>query len=169
MRFTKKILTMATCAVMAASSMVGMSTSAAFSSTILEPSGNPVYLTIDGERYGFQINSTINTSTLSNGNIRGTATTKLYEVNGKTIPTEHIYLTTYLYAKNSNGQSFLLTGSQTSDTLYTQSNSCVYKTKSSSTYDDYPYYAAAGYVNISYGSIGEVKTISSSTTSYVGA
>lgn len=169
MIITKKLAAIAVCAVMAVSSMVGTSVSAAFSSTLLEPSGNPAYLTINGKRYGFQTSSTIRTSTLSNGNIRGTATTSLYEVNGKTIPTGNVSITTYLYAKNSNGQSLILTASEISDPLYTQSESCVYKTKSSSSYDDYPYYAAAGYVNISYGSIGEVKNISSGTTSYVGA
>ena len=167
MRMTKRLLTMAMCGVMAASSMVGMSASAGFSSTMLEPNGNPKYLTIEGSRYGFQVRSQIETTTLSSGRIKGTATTYLYEVNGATIPTNHIYITSYVLAKNSSGAGFIINGTEAEDTLYTQSKSCVYKTVSSRSFDDYPYYAASGYVNISYGSIGEVATISSGATAYV--
>ena len=167
MKMTKRIAAMVACAVMAASSMVGMSASAGFSSTMLEPNGNPVNLTINGEKYGFQVRSDVRTDTLSSGKIKGTASTYLYEVNGKAIPTGRIFIQSYLYAKNSNGTSFVLSGTESNDPLYMQSASCVYKNVSSRSFDDYSSYAAGGYVNISYGSIGEVKTIPSSNTSFV--
>ncbi len=166
--FTRKLMTMAVCSVMAVTSMVGLSASAGYASTMLEPNGNPKYLTIDGSRYGFQVRSQIETTTLSSGKITGTASTYLYEVNGNTIPSNHIVIKSYISAKNSSGQGFVINGSDIENTpLYKQSDSCVYKTVSSRSYDDYPYYAASGYVNISYGSIGEVATISSGTTAYV--
>lgn len=62
---------------------------------------------------------------------------------------------------------FVLSGTESNDPLYMQSASCVYKNVSSRSFDDYSSYAAGGYVNISYGSIGEVKTIPSSNTSFV--
>lgn len=168
MKMTKRIAAIAACAVMTVTSMVSMSASAGFSSTMLEPNGNPKYLTIEGSRYGFQVRSQIETTTLSSGRIKGTATTYLYEVNGATIPTNHIYITSYVLAKNSSGAGFIINGTEAEDTpLYTQSQSCVYKTVSSRSFDDYPYYAASGYVSISYGSIGEVATISSGATAYV--
>ncbi len=168
MKFTKKLMAMAVCGVMAVTSMVSMSASAGFSSTMLEPQGNPRYLTIEGSSYGFQVRSQIETTTLSSGRIKGTASTYLYEVNGATIPTDHIVIKSYISAKNSSGNGFIINGTEVEDTpLYTQSKSCVYKTVSSRSFDDYPYYAASGYVNISYGSIGEVATISSGETAYV--
>ena len=143
MKLSKRILSAVVCATMAVTSMVGISASAGFSSTMFEPNGNPKYLTIDGSRYGFQVKSQIETTTLSSGKIKGTAATYLYEVNGTAIPTDHVFITSYIYAKNSSGQGFINNGTEIDDSpLYTQSKSCVYKTVSSRSFDDYPYYAA---------------------------
>ena len=103
MRFTKKILTMATCAVMAASSMVGMSASAGFGSSLLKDAGTAMLP--DGTTYHFKNGATISTTLTSSGlDVTGTVT--LYERDGLTIPSSFsviIYADLYLNDGTTDG------------------------------------------------------------------
>ncbi len=73
MTFTKKIISMAACAVMAATSMVGMGASAAFSSTLLKDCGSN---TAGGYTYA-------NSAQVETSGNYAYGRVKLYERNGK--------------------------------------------------------------------------------------
>lgn len=164
MKLTKRLTAIAACACMAMTSMVGMVASAGYSTTLLEPSGNPYQVTIKGINYGFQVMSAVETGTLSDGRITGKATTSLYEVNGNSIPLGNISLQTYLYAKGKNNQTVIIDGSY--DILTNpNSSSCVFAV--SDKRNDYTCYAAGGYASIRASTYDPYVTISSGETAYI--
>ncbi len=90
MRFTKKILTIATCAVMAASSMVGLIANASFSSTALTDCG-----TIDSLGLSFRQMASID---ITDGIITGTS--NAYEKDGKSFPLYSVYSYITIYTES---------------------------------------------------------------------
>ncbi|MCM1529776.1 MAG: hypothetical protein NC093_07250 [Alistipes sp.] len=108
MKMTKRIAAMAACAVMTVSSVVGMSASAGFSSTMLEPNGSCVLFSVGGETYGFQIRSEIETTALGYGSSTINSTTYLHEVIQRNIPTENVKVDSYLYGKSAKTGTYSL-------------------------------------------------------------
>ena len=108
MKMTKRIATMVACAVMAASSMVGMSASAGFSSTMLEPNGSYESFTVGGVNYGFQIRSEVETTTTSSGKTKANSQTYLHEVVQRKVPTSNVKVQTQLYGKSQNDDNYTL-------------------------------------------------------------
>ena len=107
MKMTKRIATMVACAVMAASSMVGMSASAGFSSTMLEPNGSYESFTVGGVNYGFQIRSEVETTT-SGGKTQANSKTYLHEVVQRKVPTGNVKVQTQLYGKSKRTGKYTL-------------------------------------------------------------
>lgn len=86
MKMTKRFMTTAVCSVMAAASMVGISASAGFSSTLLKSAGSTTYL---GTTYNFKNAATISTELIKNTNqMKATGTVTLYEKDGIEVPHE---------------------------------------------------------------------------------
>ena len=86
MKMTKRLMTMAMCGIMAASSMVGINASAGFSSTLLKDAGSTTYL---GFTYNFKNAAKISTDLIKNTNqMKATGTVTLYEKDGIEVPHE---------------------------------------------------------------------------------
>lgn len=168
MKMTKRIAAMAACAVMTVTSMVGMNASAGYSSTMLEPNGNPVSITMGGVNYGFQIRSEVRTGTSSSGYAQATATTYLYEVNGKSIPKNNLAMQTILYGKSKKtGQVVMIDGSY--DILFNpNSSSSVYATVSRTDYENqYSSFAASGWARMRPTTYDDWTYVNGTDTSFI--
>lgn len=108
MKMTKRIAAIAACAVMTVTSMAGMSASAGFSSTMLEPNGSCVLFSVGGETYGFQIRSEIETTAYGYGSSTINSKTYLHEVIQRNIPTGYAKVESYLYGKSKETGKYSL-------------------------------------------------------------
>ena len=108
MKMTKRLMAMAMCGIMAASYMVGMSASAGFSSTMLEPNGSCALFSVGGVTYGFQIRSEVETTALGYGSSVINSTTYLHEFINRDIPTENAKVESYLYGKSKETGKYSL-------------------------------------------------------------
>ncbi len=168
MKMTKRIAAMAMCGVMAITSMVSMSSSAGYSSTMLEPQGNPVSITIGGVKYGFQIRSEVRTGTSSNGYAQATATTYLYEVNGKSIPKNNRAMQTNLYGKSKKTGNKIMIWASNDILSNPNSSSSVYATTSwIDDYEQYSSFAADGWARFRPTTYDEWTYIYGTETSYI--